>query len=301
MKIWINGKFIDEKKARISVFDRGFLYGDGVFETMRSYAGVVFKLDEHLNRLFGAMKTIRIAPPYSAKYLKEVVNKSLVINGLKSAYIRLTVTRGEGRFGINYPAGSEIKGGIPPRVRQMAERPNVVVVAKGFGEYPGWMYKKGITCRVVKARQNEHSPVSNIKSLNFLNHILARLDAKRAGADEAILANTGGFIAEAATSNIFLVKGASLITPSLESGIVPGITRDVIVLLARALRLDFRQKAVSCRELFSADEIFLTNSLVEVLPVTGIDGKKIGSGSPGEITKLLRISYQKQVIREVLR
>lgn len=285
-KIWVNKKFVDIDNAKISVFDRGFLYGDGLFETMRSYAGMVFKLDEHLERLFASLKIMKIKPPYTKRYLKGVIYKSLVINDLKSAYIRLTITRGEGRFGLDY---NDIF------------IPNVVITTKEFGAYPDWMYIRGISAKVVEIRQNEHSPVSGMKSLNFLNYILGRLDAKRNGCEEAILKNIKGAIAEGAASNVFLVKRGTIMTPSLASGIIPGVTRDTVIGIANKLKLNIKEKLVSYRELLSADEIFLTNSLIEVLPVTRVDSKKIGDGRPGEITKLLHISYQKEVIKETLR
>ncbi|MFA4981903.1 MAG: branched-chain-amino-acid transaminase [Candidatus Omnitrophota bacterium] len=285
MKIWMNGKFVGGERAKISVFDRGFLYGDGVFETMRSYAGKVFCLDEHVRRLSSSMKAVRIRPPYSEKRLKDIVRKCLEVNKLKSAYIRLAITRGEGRFGIYYTD---------------AFTPNVVIVAKEFGPYPGWMHSQGISACVVGVRQNEYSPVSYVKSMNFLNYILARFDAKDKGCDEAILTNTRGLIAEAATSNIFLVKSGTIIAPSLDTGIVPGITRDVVIRIARKMRITVKEKKVTRSEMLGADEAFLTNSLVEILPVTKIDGRRIGEGIPGEFTKLLHISYQKEVIRQTL-
>lgn len=286
MKIWINSRFVEEKDARVSVFDRGFLYGDAVFETMRSYAGVVFRLDAHLGRLLSSLKVLKIKRPYDAAYLKDSIYKTLEVNRQKSAYVKLAITRGEGRFGIGY---------------RDAFVPNIVIVAKDFEEYPDWMRKRGLSAGVVRMRQNEYSPLSGIKSANFLTYILARFHAKDDGFDEAILMNTRGGIAEAATSNIFLVKGNTVITPSLDSGILPGITRAVILKIAKKLRLGVKEKAVSYRELLCADEVFLTNSLAEVLPVTRIDSKRIGRGLPGELTKLLHISYQKQVIKEVLR
>ena len=280
----MNGRFVDIDEARVSVFDRGFLYGDGVFETMRSYAGVVFRLDAHLDRLFAALKVARIRPPYARRFLKETIRDVLDRNGLESAYIRLAVTRGEGRFGLNY---SDVF------------KPNTVITAMEFGGYPDSMYLRGISAKVVEATVNEQSPVSGIKSLNFLNHILARLAAREDGFDEAILRNTKGHIAEGAASNIFLVKKGALITPSPDNGILPGITRRVVLGIAGRLRLKAREEPVSCEKLLSAGEVFLTNSLIEVLPVTKVNSKRIGNGSPGEVTKLLRISYQKQVIKEV--
>ena len=284
-KVWINGKFFDSDNAKVSVFDRGFLYGDGVFETMRSYAGVVFKLDEHLDRLYKSLSVVKIKLPYRKRQLKDAIYRSLQVNALKSAYIRLTVTRGEGRFSIDYKDDF---------------KPNVVIVAKEFGEYPEDMYARGISAKVSKIRHNEYSPVSKIKSLNFLNYILARLDAKAQGFDEAILANTKGHITEGATTNIFLVKDEALMTPPPESGIIPGVTREVILKIARKLRLKIREREVSYKDLLNSDEVFLTNSLVEVLPVTRIDSKKIARAKPGDTTRLIHISYQKEVIRRTL-
>lgn len=285
-KVWINGSFTEASSAKISVFDRGFLYGDGVFETMRSYAGVIFRVDLHLMRLFASLEAIRISPSYTREYLKAEIYKALKANDLKSAYIRVAVTRGEGRFGLDF---------------KDTFRPNTVIITKEFGEYPKRMYNRGISAKCVKStRQNEYSPLAGIKSLNFLNYIIARFNAKSNGASEAILTDTKGHIAEGASSNIFLVKKGALLTPDLSCGILPGITRGVIVEIAKRLKIAVKEKKVAHKELLLADEVFLTNSLIEILPVTRIDSRKIGNGSPGEMTKLLRISYQKQIIKEVL-
>ena len=282
-KIWINGKFVDHDKAKISVFDRGFMYGDGVFETMRSYAGTVFKLDRHIDRIFKAMDAIGIRHRYPKKCIEKAINSALRANHLSGAYIKLTVTRGEGRFGISYKDDFCA---------------NVVIVAKEFAGYPSWMFDDGLDVKVIGV-QNEMSIISRIKSLNYLPHILARLDAKRLGFDEAILTNTKGRITEGTTSNIFIVKNNELITPSEQSGILPGITRGVIIEIAKKLKINVKEKLVTRRELLGADELFLTNSLAELLPVTKVDSKPIGGGDVGDITKLLRISYQKAVIRDV--
>lgn len=284
-KVYINGTFIDSARAKVSIFDRGFLYGDGVFETMRAYAGTVFKLDEHLKRLVRSLATIGIAAPYSVARLAAIVTASMTVNKLENAYIRLAVTRGEGRFGIGH---------------QDRLVPNIVVIAKEFEEYPSWMHKKGVSVELVAMRQNEYSPLPRIKSLNYLNYIVARLHAKSDGFDEALLVNTKGYVAEGATSNVFLVKRHVLVTPSLETGILPGITRATIISLAKRMQLAVRERLVDARELPAADEVFLTNSLAEVLPVTSVGGKKVGTGLPGDVTKLLHISYQKEVIRTAL-
>lgn len=287
LQIWINGRFIDIDKARVSVFDRGFLYGDGVFETMRSYAGIVFRSGDHIDRFFNSLKVVRIKSPHDKIYLKKIIYNTLKVNGLKNAYIRLSMTRGEGKFKIGY---------------KDAFRPNVMVVAKDFEEYPLWMYKTGLSANVIKGIcRNERSALSSIKSLNFLGLIVGRIYAKEAGYDEAILTNTKGHIAEAATSNVFLVKRERIVTPSLASGILPGITRGVIIEIAKRLKVKVAEKLVTRRELLNADEVFLTNSLAEVLPVTRVDSSKIASGRVGECTKLFRISYQKEVIKEVVR
>lgn len=296
-KIWINGKFVDPDKAKVSVFDRGFMYGDGVFETMRGYAGRVFKLDRHLERLFRSLDALKIKHKYSKKYLQDAIYKTLKTNRLSSAYIKLAVTRGEGRpacqrsynvqagrFGISY---------------KDIFSPNVVITAKDFEGYPGWMFDIGLSANITGV-QNEKSVTSRIKTLNYLPYILARDDARDMGYDEAILTNTKGCITEGATSNVFIVKNTVLITPSEASGILPGITRGVIIEIAKGLKINVKEKLLKRRELLGADELFLTNSLAEILPVTKVDSKRIGSGLVGDITKLLRISYQKAVIREVL-
>ncbi|MDO8536341.1 MAG: branched-chain-amino-acid transaminase [Candidatus Omnitrophota bacterium] len=283
-KIWINGKFVDPDKAKVSVFDRGFMYGDGVFETMRSYAGTIFKLDRHLDRIFQSMDAIGIRRRYSKRLIEKAIRSALRINDLSGAYIKFTVTRGEGRFGISYK--DEFSA-------------NVVIVAKEFDGYPSWMFDDGLDAKIIGV-QNEMSITSGIKSLNYLPSILARFDAKRLGFDEAILTNTKGYIAEAATSNIFIVKNKALITPSIESGILPGVTRGVVIEIAKRLKMSVKKKLVTRNELFGADELFLTNSLAEVLPVTKVDSKCVGTGRVGPITKLLHTSYQKEVIRESL-
>lgn len=284
-KIWINEKFYSQDKAKISIFDRSFLYGDAVFETMRGYAGMIFKLDAHLMRLFSSLKALKIKHNYTKNHLKETVYKTLNANKLKSAYVRLVITRGEGRFGIGY---------------KDTFTPNLIIVAKNFEGYPAWMFLKGVNAKIIGV-QNEYSILSNIKSSNYLNFILARFDAQGMGFNEAVLTNTKGNITEGATSNIFIVRSGSLATPSINSGVLPGITRSVIIDIARKIRLPVQEKVVSRRELLSADEVFLTNSLAEVLPVTKIEGKRVGGGTVGPVTKLLHISYQKQVIREVLK
>jgi branched-chain amino acid aminotransferase len=286
MKVYINGRFTDISSAKVSVSDRGFLYGDGAFETMRAYAGIAFKLDAHIDRLFHSLKVIDIRPPLAKKDLRDAVRRAIKINKLKSAYVRLAVTRGEGRFGIDAFVGA---------------KPNTVIIAKELDGYPEAFYRRGIKVSIARnTRQNGHSPVSGVKSLNFLNYIIARMEAKKRGFDEAILLNTEGYVAEGASSNIFIVKRGRIMTPSPDSGILQGITRDIVIKLARRLKVALEERRVRENELLGADEAFVTNSMQEVVPVTGVDNRKVGGGKPGDVTRLIRIAYQKEVIYDTI-
>ena len=265
----------------ISVFDRGFLYGDGLFETMRSYNGKVFKLDEHLSRLVSSANIVKIKIPLSKIMLKEAIYKNLKAKRLKDAYIRLTVTRGEGAFSLKPSAPA---------------KPKIIIIVKKYEPNPERFYSRGISAKISDIRQNEHSPLSGIKSLNFLNYVLARMRAQDEGFNEAILMNTKGHIAEAATSNIFLVKNGKLITPSLDSGILPGITRRAVIGIAKELGIGVSERPVFPKDLIHSNEVFLTNSMSEILPVVKIGRAVIGKGLPGDITKLLHSAYKNAIL-----
>ncbi|MCX5715860.1 MAG: aminodeoxychorismate lyase [Candidatus Omnitrophica bacterium] len=277
MKVWLNSKIIDANTAKVSIFDRGFLYGDGVFETMRGYGSSVFKIDEHLDRLYGSLKRIGIKIPYSKTLLKKQISRLIKINRLADAYVRVTATRGEGRIGF---AAISLK------------RSTVIIAVNPFTPYPKKMYQKGVSLKITKIRQNENSPLSGIKSTSFLNYILSRMSAKTAGFDDALLLNSEGRIAEAAISNIFMVKGKYLITPPVKDGILPGITRSTILKIAWPIGLKPKQVSILPEQLYSADEVFLTNSLMEVMPVVKINSRKIGSGKPGIFTKMFHSAYR---------
>ncbi|MFB0528217.1 MAG: aminotransferase class IV, partial [bacterium] len=250
-KIFVNGSFVNLSRAKISVFDRGFLYGDGLFETMRAYWGEVFRLGDHLDRLCRSAKEIELSFSYSPKELKNIIKKILRINSLSDAYIRLTLSRGVSEPGlISKPKSSA----------------TLVIVARKFNPLSPSEYRRGWRATIVEARQNQASPVSRLKSLNFLNNILARKEAKAKRVDEGILLNTLGEVTEASTSNIFLVKRDSVITPREESGLLPGITRGVVLELATSLGLKAYKRKVSLDELMGAEEAFLTNSLIEIMP-----------------------------------
>ena len=265
---------------RVSIFDRGFLYGDGVFETMRSYGGVVFKLNEHLARLRASLRIVQIKMPYSRSFLKKEIYRMLKVDGPKDVYLRLTVTRGAGTIGL---------------AKIDCKDPTVVIIAKEFTPYPARMYRNGVSVKLVKNRQNENSRISGIKSTSFLNYILARLDAKKAGFNDAIMLNSKDGICESTVSNIFLVKGRALSTPALEEGPLPGITRKVVLGLAARAGLISRQGHISIGELYQADEIFLTSSLMEIMPVVKADDRIIGGGRPGGISLKIHKLYRAKI------
>lgn len=278
--VWLNGSIIPKGEASVSIIDRGFLYGDGIFETMRSYGGRIFRLDEHLERLFRSADTIELLIPYSLDQLREAVCKTIEINGVFDGYLRLAVSRGEGR-----PSLDPTDCGPP----------TVVILAKALIPYPSDRYKAGFKAIVSTIRRNEFSPISRIKSMNYLPNILAKLEAKAFKVDEAIMLNTRSHVACSTVGNIFLVKNGSLLTPSLDSGILPGITRTTILELAPNIDVEVVEKLISTPELMASDEAFLTNSLMEVMPLVEVDGRLIGDGKPGSITASLHRAYQELV------
>lgn len=282
LKVWINGKFAENGEAQISVFDRGFMYGDGLFETMRSYDGAVFRIREHLDRLFSGLSVMKIKCPHDRKYLEDAVYGCLEANGLKEANIRLTVTRGASL------TGSFSRADL---------KPNVVIITRHL-ELPTRAYEKGLAATIASIRQNDQSPVTGLKTLNFLTYILARTDAKEAGFDDAILLNTRGHVAEGTTANIFMVKHRQIMTPSLDCGILPGVTRGAVLAVAAAGGIKVKEGHFSERDLMGADEVFLTNSVIELLPVVRIGKRRIGKGEPGELTKRLHGMYREEVERQ---
>ncbi|MCX5887076.1 MAG: branched-chain-amino-acid transaminase [Proteobacteria bacterium] len=282
--VWLNGTLCPKKEAKISIDDRGFLFGDGVFETMRSYGSRVFRLDKHLTRLFDSLAIVHLSIPYTSVELGKAVNDTLEANQLQEAYIRLTVTRGRGGIGIDLPEKPS---------------PTIIIVARKFIPYPEQVYREGLKTGISGIKQNLSSSIARIKSLNFLDHILARIEARERGLDEAILLNTEGFVCEGAVSNIFIVRQGSLITPDRESGILPGVTREVIIELALREGIRIEERKVKPSELKEADECFLTNTLMEIMPVSEIDGVKIGTEKPGSLTLTFAEWYKDLVRKEV--
>jgi branched-chain amino acid aminotransferase len=278
MYVYVNGKIVSGKDAVVSIFDHGFLYGDGIYETMRVYDGIIFMLDEHLRRLYRSASLIGLTVPLEIDILKISIYETLIANSLKNAYVRLTVTRGYGPIGLD---------------PDLCPRPTVVIIAQEMKEYPYTLYKKGITLIVSKTRRNLSEAVPpRIKSLNFLNNILAKIEAKKKGAYEALMLNAYGKLTEGTISNIFFIKDSTLLTPSLHCGILDGITRGLVIEVALQKGVTVREGEFDKEELYSADEVFITNTTLEVMPVSSIDERLF---SVGTITKLLHRLYRKEV------
>jgi len=279
--VYLNGSLVPRSQARISPFDLGFLYGYGLFETMRAYSGRIFRLDSHLERLSKSAQLLGL--PQNAFNLKNACYDTLKANKLSDARIRLTASIGEGEA-------------IPDPPRN--PKSTVLVIATSYTPPSAETYKKGFKSVVSSIRQNSQSPLSRLKTLNYLNQLLARREAKEKGAGEAILLNERGFLCEGSTSNIFLVSQGTLTTPSEESGCLPGITRQVVIELAQELGLRVAEREVRLEELLNADEAFLTGSLIELMPLTEVNGKPIDKGKRGKVTERLMATYKEAVARE---
>lgn len=279
--VFLSGKFVDLKDAKVSVLDRGFLYGDGLFETMRAYNGEVFMLEEHIRRLYISLKVIKIKPPFSEKHLAGIVNKTISINKLLSAYVKVVVSRGTGPTGIDMPYKC---------------RPTVLVYAASFKAVDENIYKRGIAVTLPSVQKNEMSFTARIKSLNYLDNILARDEVRRDGYFESVFLNTKGHVTETATTNIFIIKGPGIITPPPTAGLLSGITRDAVIgLIKKYLNNKMTQADITLRGLVSADEIFLTNSTHELIPVIKVGRYIIGNGAPGPFYKFLHLLYRSNV------
>jgi branched-chain amino acid aminotransferase len=277
MRVYIDGKFYDEKDAKISVFDHGLLYGDGVFEGIRAYHGRVFKLKEHIDRLYCSAKAILLDIPLSPAAMTEAVLETCRRNKVRDGYVRLVVTRGIGTLGLN-----------PNRCK----RASVIVIAGKIQLYPPELYAKGMEIVTVPTTRNLANAVSPaIKSLNYLNNILAKIEANISGHEEAIMLNAEGYVAECTGDNVFIVKGGQLLTPPLSAGALYGITRGTVIDLARQAGVTVQEPNLTRYDLFVADECFLTGTGAEIIPVVKIDGRTIGRGKPGPLTRSLVEQY----------
>ena len=279
LKIWLDGKLVDEKDAKISVFDHGLLYGDGVFEGIRVYNSRVFELEAHIRRLYDSAKAIRLEVPMSRSKLISAVEKTVEANGVIDGYIRLLVTRGVGTLGLN------------PFV---CKDSRLIIIADNIQLYPEELYEKGM--KVISATTVRNHPLAippQVKSLNYLNNILAKIEALDNDVPEAIMYNHEGYVAEATGDNVFIVRDGVIYAPPAEAGSLEGITRRIVIELAREENLEVVEKNLTRFDLYVCDEFFLTGTAAEVIGIVEIDGRVIGDGKPGHITKLLRQKFFK--------
>jgi branched-chain amino acid aminotransferase len=283
--IYLNGQLIPRSKAKLSPFDHGFLYGYGLFETMRAYRGHIFRLDRHLARLRHSAQSLGLTHSSlniveGKQSLETACLGTLEANKLKNARLRLTVSAGE--------------GDMTPDSRTCSN-PTVLVTAQNIVPLPPEKYESGVKAALSSLRRNSHSPLSRLKSTCYMEHILARMAARTAGCDEVILLNEQGYLTEGSTTNIFLAVNGELITPSLESGVLPGITREAVLEIASVSNIKTVERQVELKELIEAEEVFISNSILELMPLTWFDGKSIGTGKPGQLTKELLAAYRKLV------
>ena len=277
--VYINGEFVPKSKAAISVFDHGLLYGDGVFEGIRAYNGYVFRLNEHLDRLYASAHSLMIKIPLSREEMKRAVIETLKKNKMKDAYIRLVVTRGAGDLGVD------------PR---KCSKPTVFIIVGSISVIPKEVAERGIRTIITWVRRDPVDGTSHeVKSLNYLNSILAKIEANNAGVDEAIILSTQGYLCEGTAENVFVVKGGEIWTPPAYTGALPGITQSTVFEIAKKIGLKIEERLITAHELFNADEVFFTGTGAEIVPVTEVNGRAIGTGKPGVITAKISKEFRK--------
>jgi branched-chain amino acid aminotransferase len=278
MFVYVNGKIVPAKEAVVSVFDHGFLYGDGVYETMKVYDGIVFMLDEHLQRLYRSASLIGLSIPSGTDHLKIALYETLMANAFRNAYVRVTVSRGQGKIGLD---------------PDFCPVPTVVIIIQDFQEYPAAYYKNGIRLIISETRRNLKEAINpQIKSLNFLNNILAKIEAKKKNAYEAVMLNSEGKLTEGTISNIAFYKNNTLCSPSIACGILDGITRGIVLDLARREGLIVKEGRFTKKDIYSAEEVFITNTTMEVMPVSKVDDQPY---PVGKIARLLRKLYRQEI------
>lgn len=288
MKIYINGKFYEKNEAKISVFDHGLLYGDGVFEGIRSYNRLVFKLKEHIDRLYESAHTLMLKIPLSKEEMTKAVISTLKENKLNDAYIRLVVTRGEGDLGLD--------------PRKCSGHSTIIIIADKIVLYPERFYKEGLSIITVPTVRNLPEALNpQIKSLNYLNNILAKIEATNAGCDEAIMLDSLGYVAECTGDNLFIAKNNHLYTPPQCMGTLRGITRDSILEIARKSKTSVHEHVITRHEVYISDECFLTGTAAEIIPVVKVDGRVIGTGKPGKLTLELMKKFKELTKKEGMR
>jgi len=279
MKVYINGAICDKEDAKISVLDHGLLYGDGVFEGIRFYNNRIFKLTEHLDRLYEGACAIMLDIPMSKQEMTSAVVETVAAEGKSDGYIRLIVTRGIGKLGID---------------PHNCTGPQIIIIVDSVTLYPKELYEKGMEIITIPTRRNLPAAVNpRVKSLNYLNNVLAKIEALGCGYSEALILNAEGSVAEATGDNIFIVKNGVLKTPSVDMGILEGITRDTIIQLAKARGIESFEGRLDRHDVFTADECFLSGTAAEIIPVIKVDGRTIGNGTPGAVTLELTIAFHK--------
>jgi branched-chain amino acid aminotransferase len=288
LKVYINGKFYEKKDAKISVFDHGLLYGDGVFEGIRSYNRLVFKLKEHIDRLFESAYTIMLDIPLTRQKIMKAVVDALKVNKLNNAYIRIVVTRGEGDLGLD--------------PRKCKGNANIIIITDKIVLYPQKLYREGLEIITVPTVRNLPEALNpQIKSLNYLNNILAKMEAINCGYEEAIMLDSLGYVAECTGDNIFIVKQGQLYTPPQCMGTLRGITRDTVLEIAKKRHIPTHEHVLTRHEVFISDEVFLTGTAAEIIPVVKVDGRLIGGGLPGKTTLMLMKEFHKLTKTEGVR
>ena len=284
MRIYIDGEMLDESEAKISVFDHGLLYGDGVFEGIRFYSGRIFRLQEHLVRLYESARAIALTIPMTIEEMAEATLKTVAVNGLRDGYIRLVVTRGVGTLGLD-----------PDRY----PKPSVIIIAATIALYPKERYEQGLTLITCATRRPTPASLSpRVKSLNYLNNIMAKIEAKQAGCEEAVMLNEQGYVAECTGDNIFVIKNGKVTTPPTHSGALDGITRHAVMELMAKLGIECREEVMTRHEIYTADEVFLTGTAAEVIPAVSLDRRDIGDGKPGPNTRRLVAEFTKMANSE---
>ena len=278
LKIYLNGQIVPQEDAKVSVFDHGLLYGDGVFEGIRAYNGKIFTLNEHLDRLYASASAISLTIPITKAEMGKAIKDTMAANNLTDSYIRLVVTRGVGKLGLD---------------PNKCSTPQIIIITDTIELYSKALYEKGLDIATVTTIRNHFSALDpKIKSLNYLNNIMAKIESIRAGAGEALMLNKDGYVAECAGDNIFIVKDNALITPPASAGILIGITRNLVMKLAADMGIAVKEELMSRCDLYVADECFLTGTDAEIIPVVTIDGRVIGSGKPGKVTQGLLKKYR---------
>jgi branched-chain amino acid aminotransferase len=284
MSIWMDGRLVPREQATVSVFDHGLLYGDGIFEGIRVYNRRVFRLEQHLDRLWDSAKAIALEIPMDRAAMVEALRTTIKANEKADGYIRLIVTRGAGDLGVD-----------PTK----CPKPTIIIIVTDIQVYPAELYARGIKVITSATRQISHDAFDpRVKSLNYLKNVLAKIDANRAGAQEAILLNAEGFVGECTADNLFVVKNGALLTPSPQDGALEGITRGALLELAGEARIPAKEQRLTRYDVYTADECFLSGTGAEVMPIAEVDGRKIGAATPGAVTKQLLDAFHALVRRE---